>query len=322
MTRGNAAAVNKDATGVPATLNKVVMSHGRPLLEPFPSYEANGIGNCNGHQNVGAMRIDRATGLLWVADLGTVNRFPVCPAKIAIFDPKSGDVVREHFFHQAVFNPLTGYIIDMAFAMDHGESRYAFMADATDYKLIVYDFLKDKSWFFKDKSMQFDTCGSRLVSGDAAYHSFGGLRSLAVSPDSRFLYFSAIAAYNVYQIPVEVLLKPGTECSKHIRTIGETPLSMVFIGGTDKIYLADYARNSLKAWNRQKDLERCRDESEIKMESFESIVRSEEALLHVFDIALDNGYLYYLSNNLRAQRFGTIDFTDVCQANFIIGRVL
>ena len=321
--RGAPSSNYRDATGVPATLNRVVIWNGRPVLDPYPSWEANKIGNCNALQNVAVLKVDKSTGLLWAVDMGTVNRFPLCAPKLMIFNAKSGALVRKHVFHKSVVNGLASFIVDLALGQFQGQTRYAFLADITDYKMVIYDFVTDKSWFIKDKSMQFQTCGSRVVAGDDILNTLGGIRSIAVTPDSKYVYYSAVGGFNFYQIPIAAIAaNPGADCSKYIRNIGETPLQSNFMtGGVKKVYFADHTRNALKAWDRTQDLGQCKGENEINIKSYETIARDDYALQFINALALDNGYLYFMSNNLAGQRTGSIMFNDPCKPNFIIGRV-
>ena len=297
--RGTPSSNYRDATGVPATLNRVVTSNGRPVLDPFPSWEANKIGNCTGLQNVGIIKVDKSTGLLWAVDIGTVNRLPLCPAKLVIFDVKSRALVHQHVFDQSVVNGLASFIVDLALGQHHGKTRYAFLVDIIGYKLVVYDFVTDKSWYIRDKSMQFDTCGTRVVSGDYILKTLGGIRSIAVTPDSKYIYYTSVGGFGFYQIPIAAIT--GAECSKFIRNIGETPLQSMFMtGGMKKVYFADQTRYTIKAWDRIQDMGKCKSESQIKIQSYETIVRDEHALQFINALALDDGYLYFMSNNLAA----------------------
>ena len=164
--RGRPGTKYRDATGVPASLNKVVTWQGQPLLNPYPSWEANQLGNCRSLQNIGVIKVDRSTGLLWAVDMGTLNKFPLCPPKLAIYHAKTGALIRRHVFHQSVVNNLHGFIVDIALAQVNGMTRYAFMADVVSFKLVVYDYLTDRSWYIQHETMEFESCGSRLVSGN------------------------------------------------------------------------------------------------------------------------------------------------------------
>lgn len=54
-------------TGVPSTLNKWTSSG---LLQPFPSWQFNKIGDCNALQYVQSMEIDADRREMWVVDVG------------------------------------------------------------------------------------------------------------------------------------------------------------------------------------------------------------------------------------------------------------
>ena len=320
--RGTPASKYRDATGVPSTLNRIVIHNGRPVLDPWPSLGAQKIGDCNAIQNIGALKIDKAAGMLWAVDMGTVNKFPLCPSKLVIFNIRSGGLVRNHIFSTTVLSNVGGFITDIAFVKEKGRIRYAVMTDVMGYKLVVYDFIDDRSWFVKDKSMQFETCGSRFVSGDSALQTVGGIRTVTVSPDSMYIYYSPVGGYIVYQMSVKALQHPGKQCEKYIRTIGELPLQTNFmVTGKTRVYYSEVARNAIKVWNCARDVRKCQLEEKVKVESIETIIRSEDYMPFINSMALDDGYLYFMSNNMGEQRLRTIDFDNPCKPNFIIGRV-
>ena len=74
--------------GVPATLNKLAnLSDGSSKLTPFPSLEANKVGNCHkALQNVAAIEIGPFGSSLWAVDSGTSAIYSrpnrKCPAKL------------------------------------------------------------------------------------------------------------------------------------------------------------------------------------------------------------------------------------------------
>ena len=317
--RGSWATKFRDGSGVPSTLNRVVIWNGRSLLEPFPSLESQTIGNCNALQNVGGFRVDKSTGLLWAVDFGTVNRFQVCPAKVVVIDTRSGKFVRIIPIPPSVF--IGGHIIDIVFIADHGQTRYLLMPDYVDQKLIVHDLVANKWWYFEDKTLEAETCASRFAAGDDVIRNNPGIRNLVVPQGSKYVYYSALGGFNLYQIPINILLQPGADLSKYARKVGEFPQQPhSLIAGRRHLYYADFNRGALKIWNFPKDLHKCRDESKIKLRSIETIVQNIDAIPFARALSLDNGYLYYISNNLAEQRLRTITFKG-CESNFIIGRV-
>ena len=321
--RGTRANRFRDANGVPSTLNRVVVHNGRSLLEPFPSLAAQTVGDCNALQSVGTFRMDRSTGLMWVMDEGRINGIAICPAKLVVIHMGSGKLRTQHVFPRDVYDRIRGNIADIAFAKEKGRTRFVFLSELNLAQLIVYDLVTDKSWSFKDKTMQFETRGARIAADNLVIKTDANMRNIVVSPDSKYLYYSPLSGYNLYQIPIKVLKHPDGDFTKSVRLVGEFPQNVhSLITGSHKMYFADFGRNALKAWNVRKDIKKGGGkESCVRIESIENIVRDEEAIQYVRSLSLDGGYMYYVSNNLAAQRLGIIDFTDECVSNFIIGRV-
>ena len=312
----------RDATGVPSTLNKVVTYKEASLLQPFPSLEDQTIGNCRSLQNVGNFKIDRRTGLLWTVDVGTVNGVPVCPAKLVVIDTKTGKFIRRTNFPREVFDQRTGFLNNIALDYVNGVPRYVYIADILEYKLIVYDFVKDKSWVFQHRpSMTFETCGSRIAVGNRILRSKGGINKLTITPDSKYLYYSPVAGFSVYQIPTFVLRNPKNNIAKYLRSIGEFPLQTFdFEIGKKCTYVSEVSTNTIKAWNRKRDIQTSGSEKYVTVETLTNVVRDENALAFADSLVLDRGYIYFLSNNLAAIRQGG-NLSGSSTPKFIIGRL-
>jgi len=84
--------------GVPATLTWVPFpsQSKSPLLNPYPNWELNREGNCNGLASVFRVMADECNRL-WVLDTGLVNSFEmgqqICPPKVMAFDLKTDRVI-------------------------------------------------------------------------------------------------------------------------------------------------------------------------------------------------------------------------------------
>lgn len=61
--------------GIPGTVNKIVMIDGKPMLEPFPSWEMNEVGNPNALKSVLGWEIDEL-GRAWFLDQGHIEGKP------------------------------------------------------------------------------------------------------------------------------------------------------------------------------------------------------------------------------------------------------
>ena len=96
---------------------------------------------------------------------------------------------------------------------------------------------------------------------------------------------------------------------------------MFMTGGVNKVYFSDFSRSSIKAWDRKTDLAECETEANVKIRTYETIMRNEDILVFVSALALEDGYLYFMSNNMAEQRFNTINFNNPCRPNFIVGRI-
>ena len=317
----------RDASGVPSTLNRVVVVNGRSYLEPYPSMQAQKIGNCNALQNVAALRVDRTNGRLWVVDFGTVQQFPVCPPKLVSIDLRTGQFVgRPINIPAAVFSPVNGDIADISFLQDQGRTRYLLMPDFREYKIIVFDILEKKFWYFQDKSMQADSCGNRISAGNDLLTETPGVRSIVVIPNSKYAYYSLVAGNDVYQIPVDVLKRkvkdPFDNFGKYARFVGEFPAQThSALMGRNKIYFADFTRCAIRSWDINKDTKGFLYESQVQVKSLDTVAQDCYPLKFVRSITLDDGYLYFMSNNLQDQRLGNLAFTECQDPNFIVGRI-
>jgi len=148
--------------GVPSTLNEVVInSKGEAILKPFPNWSMQEIGNCNAFQYVQSMEIDPNTGQMWIIDTGSTNTRDTsggtsrCNAKIVIYDIESKRLVRKHTFPDNVVSKGRNFLNDLVIDYVEGQAKFAYISDAikSDPKLIVYDVVRDQSYFFQHKSI-------------------------------------------------------------------------------------------------------------------------------------------------------------------------
>lgn len=91
---------------VPATLNRVVMVNGQPLLQPFPPQpEAHDPARTDALRSILGVRRDTA-GRLWALDLGWVagetGPTPDGAQKLVELDPRSGRIMRRIVFARGV----------------------------------------------------------------------------------------------------------------------------------------------------------------------------------------------------------------------------
>ncbi|XP_060851061.1 protein yellow-like [Rhopalosiphum padi] len=196
--------------GNPASLAEIVPGDraNSVLLAPYPNWKANTISedtvNCDDTiVSVFRTKIDHL-GRFWVVDVGTLDQFEmtarsVCPPKILIFDLKNGDrVLKTYKFPSSQVKDVSLFTnIEVDIRDSKGRNTYAYIADTTAYKLIVYDFKNDESWavdqayfypypnkaHFKIKGVNFDLMDGVL-----------GLALGPITKNDRKLYFHAFAS--------------------------------------------------------------------------------------------------------------------------------
>lgn len=196
--------------GNPASIAEIVPGD-RPnsvLLAPYPNWKANTISedavNCDDTIiSVFRMKIDHL-GRFWVVDVGTLDQFEmtarsICPPKLVIFDLKNDDrVIRTYKFPSSQVKDVSLFTnIEVDIRDSKGRNTFAYIADTTAYKLVVYDFKNDESWVvdqayfypypnkahFKIKGVNFDLMDGIL-----------GLALGPITKNDRKLYFHAFAS--------------------------------------------------------------------------------------------------------------------------------
>ncbi|XP_052081240.1 protein yellow-like [Mytilus californianus] len=188
--------------GVPSTLNEVMnSSHDRAILNPFPSWDMQKIGDCDAFQYVQSMEIDPNTGQMWIIDTGSARGGTTqCNAKIVIYDLKSNYFIRKHLFPDSVVSKGTNFLNDIVIDYVHGKPKFAYISDTGKVpKIVVYDYENDESYFFNHKSMYPENGHMTIISNDG----------IAMSPDFQYVYYCALADLNLYRIPTKVLRERG-----------------------------------------------------------------------------------------------------------------
>ncbi|KAI5696323.1 hypothetical protein M8J75_011525 [Diaphorina citri] len=291
-------------TGIPVTLSTLSSKRsedGSPLLEPFPNWDTHSEGNCDGLTSV--FRVDEC-GRLWVLDTGKLNAFGetpkvVCPPQIVVYDLNQGDkVILRHKFpdSQIAANslPLT-IVIDTR--NPQCTRQYAYIADVSAYKLLVFDLERKESWrvssnyFYPDpKWGTFDLNGVRFDMTD-------GLFGIGLGPlvnGDRRVYFNALASVNEGWTLASILLNQ-TLLASH-----PSP--------TDLFRLSEFTRSSQSSneiW------------TEYKQENFVTLYTNNQTYQFQSGMKLiANKDLYVLTSRL--QIYITTGRTDTSQINYRI----
>ncbi|CAL8145826.1 unnamed protein product [Orchesella dallaii] len=313
--------------GVPSTLNYVVYNgtgdFTSSLLIPYPTWEMQEVGNCNSLQYVQSMEIDQF-GRMWIVDVGRVNIFSTtpdnrCPPKLLLVDLAKDEIIKRYEFPDNVVSQQTNFLNDIAVGCKDKEKCWAYISDAKDGKLVVYNLEENRSWYVHHKTMMADPGASVIPILDGNYTFNVNIDGIALSPlDTNFerVYYCPLSSYHLYSVSSSVLHEAvngvslgDSQVVSHGRTFSQSDgLAMDSEGF---LFYGLLANNSVVYFNTTSG--RVDESSEVLL------VQNDVDLQWVDTFAFDNeGYLYMTTN--RMQRYSTNTF-DFSETNFRVARV-
>lgn len=245
--------------GVPVTLSTVPYKHKfhlwerllqlffpNPLLQPFPSYEMNKLGDCNALQSAHGLEIDQF-GRLWVVDIGRVNileelsmqgqALNLCPAKLVIFDVNDGrsDKIFTYTFPDDVAPHKSNNLKNMQVACETKTDCWAYISDMASNRLVIYDHKNRQSWTAEHPTMGPDPTKTNF-SVNGIYRTKSlieifslnfilklgvpspvrayGICGVGLSPrkfNFRELYFSPFGSTTLFKIRTDILKNPDLQ---------------------------------------------------------------------------------------------------------------
>jgi len=190
-------------------------------LEPYPSTAHNDIRNgSEALHSVNGIRID-ARGRLWMLDNGRVNLGPASPRvpKVVVWDIAENREVFRHVFDAEVAPPGSGFLNDIVVSTDHGFAYITESGIGGTPALLVLDITRDRAWRVLDGHASVrpePDVEMALVDGVVTIDLGDGpvpwrvaANPIALSVDGRVLYFGAMTARTLWQVPTEVLRDAG-----------------------------------------------------------------------------------------------------------------
>jgi sugar lactone lactonase YvrE len=309
--------------GVPATLNKVVVVNGQPLLQPYPSWQMNTLGNSGAFVSVQSLEID-LRGRMWIIDSGRMNIFSANAsatngsARIFIYDIAAHSLVRTYTFPQAVASRSANFLMDIVVDARRG---YAYISDAGTGALIVYDYNTDTSrrivsWGMPAESNHFST----NILG-VTYNFTTPMNGLALSPDASKLFYCPLAGYHIHAIRTADLRDFGVSAVTINNDVIDKGTKQSISDGlafsaAGVMYFGLINDNALAKWNVTAG----------PLASHQTIVAVNETTHNWIDSLTfdDAGHLIYLTNRLQLFLFGGMNFNDSdpnSDANFRVFRL-
>ncbi|CAL8147982.1 unnamed protein product [Orchesella dallaii] len=312
--------------GVPSTLNYVefnrneaasVQPSNSPLI-PYPSWEFQKVGNCSALQFIMSMEIDQF-GRMWVIDVGRVNTMTDnpdnrCPPKLLLIDLNTDKVVKVHQFPSNVVSQTSNFLNDIVVGCKNKDNCWAYITDAADSKLVIYNLKEDRSFFVTHETMEPDPNAIVIPMLEGNYTFNSSINGIALSPiDLQFdrLYYRPLASFRLFSVATSVLQNAMN--GKRLADSQVTPFERSFghsgglaMDAVGNMYYGLYSNNSVAHFNTRNEQETV-------------LIRNDEAFQWPDTFSFDNeGYLYVTTNKM--QRFITNTY-DLSQQNFRVVRV-
>ncbi|MZQ87127.1 hypothetical protein GQF01_33940 [Paenibacillus sp. 5J-6] len=208
--------VPRMSQGIPATMNRIVVKDGKPLLEAFPSWDFNKVGDVNALQSVLGYEIDEYNRM-WLLDQGKIayEPSPEGSQKLVIWDLNRNSLIDSIVIPDEIAPYRTSFLNDLVVDNKNG---FVYLTDSgcghPDHPLrggiIVYN-MKTKS-FRRVLDRQFSTqdfpdfhfqIDYKPVFKNQALRI--GADGIALSADRSTLYYCQVTGRNLYAIHTGLL---------------------------------------------------------------------------------------------------------------------
>ncbi|XP_059153947.1 protein yellow-like [Physella acuta] len=320
-------------SGQPATLVKVVNVGGVAKLRPYPDWASQRQGDCRALQFVLGVKVDPSTGLLYVLDTGRVGLagnvssrpLNLCQPKIVVFDLNRGTKVKDYLLPQGVADRTSSFLDDLVLDRVDGKVRYAYMSDILLNRIAVFDFQTETGHYIQDPSMEPEVGGADKIRINGKDYSFAmGIDGIAISPDCRFVYYSPLAGFGLYQIPTSTLRSAQKPENTGIRRVGRRITQSGGIAmGSKHLYYTALGLSGVYRWDAQTDMRtQQRGIDTVHMSKQDRVVSSDVTMQWPDGLAIDSdGWLWFVSNRLHLFMTDQMDFSGQDGTNMRVWKV-
>ncbi|XP_075973485.1 major royal jelly protein 9-like isoform X2 [Anticarsia gemmatalis] len=197
--------------GRPVTLG-TVDSEGKISAYPNYSWHDNQGKNCDGMTSVFRVAIDECQRL-WVMDTGKIGDTQNCPPQLLAFDLVTDELIYRHVVDKSNYNDQSLFITPIVDVRPRAPGdcayTYVYVADVTDFALLIVDVIRNKSWRVTHKLFfPFPSRGTFTIDGES-FDLMDGVLGMALSPfkhgRERNLYFHALASTTENVVSTRVL---------------------------------------------------------------------------------------------------------------------
>ncbi|XP_051161772.1 protein yellow-like isoform X2 [Leptopilina boulardi] len=316
-------------SGIPVTLTTVprYSTTKSPKLKPYPNWEWNNAGNCEGLTSVFRIQVDDCQRL-WVLDSGKIeitnSSEQICPPAIFIFDLKTDRLLhkyilpKDHIKEDCLYSNI---IVDVR----HGfcELAVAYISDVFRFGVVVYDLLSDSSYRYEHHFFYPDPLSARYNLHGIQFEWTDGIFGMALSPldidQDRTIFFHPMSSFREFAVSTRVLKdkKTADECSDKFVPVGKPRAndygqsSGSAIDRDGVMFFNMVTRDSVWCWDTRK---------EYIPENLGVIGTSNVSLIFPNDVRMDheiNQSVWILSDRLPMYLYGHLKSDDI---NFRIFR--
>ncbi|MCC9022094.1 major royal jelly family protein [Bacillus nakamurai] len=222
------------AHGIPATLNKIVIKDGKPLLEAFPSWEWNRARNTAVLQSVLGYEIDEYNRM-WILDQGKIayETSPEGSQKLVIIDLDRNQLIDSIQIPNEIANYRTSFLNDVVVDNKNG---FAYITDSgngwpdhpLDGGIIVFNIrtrtfrrVLDRHFSTQDFPGFHFEIDNRPVFTNKPIKI--GADGIALSAERKVLYYCQVTGRNLYAIDTSLLQDfqtPLEVISRSVRAVG------------------------------------------------------------------------------------------------------
>lgn len=312
--------------GVPSTLNVLTdtADDRAAWLRPYPNWAWQTEGDCNVLQSVQGIEIDPNTGYMWILDIGykaqynvSVKPLDACPAKLVMYDIEEDQEINRYIFPQYVVGRGSFYLNDIVLDYKNGSAAFAYITDNMDYKLIVYDYMRNESRFLAHPSMEPET---EITKTNRSMNVPRGINGIAISLDLGYVYYSRLGDVFLHKIPTEILRNYESDIvvfSGAVRRLGDkVPQGdAMMLSSNNNLYFSALGSNSVYKWDVSKNVDLVPNEKKVQ-----TVVAMDPRMEWVNALALDEkGYLWFTSNKMSKFATGSSNFLQF--PNYFVWRI-
>ncbi|KAK2586174.1 hypothetical protein KPH14_001440 [Odynerus spinipes] len=200
--------------GTPVTL-ATVPRHSKtksPKLKPYPSWDWNRAGNCEGLTSVFRVQVDECDRL-WVLDSGVTElsgqTVQTCPPALFIFDLKTDTLITKYTLPKEEVKQDSLYsniVVDVRDGDCGGAMAY--ISDVWRFGIVVYDFYKNSSFRFEHHLFFPDPLASKYELHGIKFQWTDGIFGIALSPidinGDRTLFFHPMSSFREFAVSTSI----------------------------------------------------------------------------------------------------------------------